>query len=227
MARPGAAPNARGNIKQQVASLKREGILEVATRLFVRHGYHGCSMDAIANAIGVTKPFIYYQFRDKAEILAAICRFGAERTLSAIGEAEALAGGNEQRLNFFCVRLAEIVIRHGQYLMVYMRELGNLSEQHRHALVQMRDEIDQRVSRLIAAGAAAGEFEVREPLIAARAITGMLSYIYMWHRDSDPIPDEELGRTMAEIAMRTLFAPARQARPAKTRTAAPGPAHRR
>jgi AcrR family transcriptional regulator len=219
MTRSSAAPNARGNIKQQLASLKRDGILEVATKLFVKHGYHGCSMDAIAAAIGVTKPFIYYQFRDKAEILAAICRSGAELTLSAIGEAEKLAGSNEERLNFFCTRLAEIVIRHDQFLMVYMRELGNLSEQHRHALVRMRDEIDHRVSRLIAAGAAAGEFEVKEPLIAARAITGMLSYIYMWHRESDPIPDNELGKTMAEIAMRTLFAPARKTGKTKSRTA--------
>ena len=219
MTRSGAAPKTRGNIKQQVTSLKREGILEVATRLFVKHGYHGCSMDAIAGAIGVTKPFIYYQFRDKAEILAAICRSGAELTLSAIGEAERLTGTNEERLTFFCMRLAEIVIRHDQFLMVYMRELGNLSEQHRHALVRMRDEIDRRVSRLIAAGAAAGEFEVKEPLIAARAITGMLSYIYMWHRESDPILDDELGKTMAEIAMRTLFAPARNSRRTKPQTA--------
>jgi len=32
----------------------------------------------------VTKPFVYYQFRDKREILAAISGYGAELSLSAI-----------------------------------------------------------------------------------------------------------------------------------------------
>src|ERR1700756_1006817 len=138
-----AAAAAPGGIKQQVASLKREGILDAAVPLFVKHGYHGCSMDAIAGALGVTKPFIYYQFRDKAEILAAICRAGADLTVSAVDEAERLDGGNTERLRYFCNRLAEIVIRHGQYLAVYMREQGNLSEEHRHGLALLRDEIDR------------------------------------------------------------------------------------
>ena len=214
------ASSATGGIKHQVASLKREGILDAATGLFVKRGYHGCSMDAIAGALGVTKPFIYYQFRDKAEILAAICRTGAELTLSAAEEAGRLRGSSADRLRYFCNRLAAIVLSHGQYLAVYMREMGNLSEEHRHGLALLRDDIDRRVSRLIATGAQAGEFAVDDPLLAARAITGMLSYIYMWHRESDPTPNEELGRRMAEIAMRTLSAPVRSKSTAKRRRTA-------
>ena len=210
MPRTRAARQPAPGIKEQLASLKRDSVLEAATGLFVRHGYHGCSIDAIAEAIGVTKPFIYYQFRDKAEILAAICRKGAELTLSAVAEAEALAGTLESKLNHFCTRLAEIVISHQRFLMVYMREVTNLSDEHRHAIVRIRDEIDRRVAKLITAGVQTGEFVVPDALIASRAITGMLSYIYMWHRDADVMPDEELGRTMASIAMRTLFPSARE-----------------
>lgn len=211
MARPRASNKAAPeSIKAQLVTLKRDGILDAATALFAKRGYHGCSMDAIAEALGVTKPFIYYQFRDKAEILAAVCRKGADLTLSAVGEAEGLPGSFEARLHFFCERLAEIVIAHRHYLMVYMREMGNLSDEHRHATARLRDEIDRRISNLIAAGVKAGEFDVPEPLVAARAVTGMLSFIYMWHRDIDVMPDEQLGKTMALIAMRTLHRPARE-----------------
>lgn len=198
-------------IKAQLATLKRDSILDAATELFARRGYHGCSMEAIAEAIGVTKPFIYYQFRDKAEVLAAVCRRGADLTLSAVGEAEALKGSHEVRLHYFCKRLADIVIERRSYLMVYMRELSNLTDEHRHTIARLRDEIDRRLAVVIAAGVKAGEFDVREPLIAARAVTGMLSFIYMWHRDIDVLPDEQLGETMAEIAMRTLYRPVREA----------------
>lgn len=205
------------SIKTQLATLKRDAILDAATALFARRGYHGCSMDAIAEALGVTKPFIYYQFRDKAEILAAVCRKGADLTLSAVGEAESLKASHEARLSYFCERLADIVIAHRNYLMVYMREMGNLTDEHRHTIAHIRDEIDHRLAILIAAGVKAGEFDVPEPLIAARAVTGMLSFIYMWHRDIDVMPDEQLGRTMAAIAMRTLYRPAREAAAAAPR----------
>lgn len=210
----GSAPE---SLKAQLVTLKRDGILDAATALFARRGYHGCSMDAIAEALGVTKPFIYYQFRDKAEILAAICRKGADLTLSAVGEAEALTGSHEARLHYFCERLAQIVIAHRGYLMVYMREMGNLADEHRHAIARIRDEIDRRIANVIAAGVKAGEFEVPEPLIAARAITGMLSYIYMWHRDIEAMPDEQLGKAMAAIAMRTLHPSTREAGAARQR----------
>jgi AcrR family transcriptional regulator len=192
-------------LRDQLVSMKRDGIIEAATRLILERGYHGCSMDALAEALGVTKPFIYYQFRDKAEILGAICRTGADLTLEAVVACEAIDTDTEARLRWFCLRLATIVVTHGHFLAVYMRELTNLSEDYRHAIVRTRDEIDRRLARLIAAGAKEGRFEVVDPLISARAITGMLSYIYMWHRDADVMPDEALCRTMADIAMRTLF----------------------
>jgi AcrR family transcriptional regulator len=199
-------PRRKDGLRDQLVSMKRDSILEAATRLMLDRGYHGCSMDALAEALGVTKPFIYYQFRDKAEILGAICRSGADLTLAAVSDCEALDVGHDARLRWFCLRLATIVVTHGQFLAVYMRELTNLSEDYRHAIVRTRDEIDRRLSLLIKAGVRDGVFSVVDPLISARAITGMLSYIYMWHRDVDVMPDEELCRTMADIAMRTLFA---------------------
>jgi AcrR family transcriptional regulator len=193
-------------VKAQLVTMKRESILDAATRLILKRGYHGCSMDALAEALGVTKPFIYYQFRDKAEILAAICRAGADLTLSAVGEAEKVNDDHEQRLRGFCQRLAQIVITHGHFLAVYTRELTNLPDEHRHAIVRLRSEIDRRVAKMIAAGVADGSFDVVDTLIAARAITGMLSYMYVWHREDDVMPDQELCRAMADIALRTLFA---------------------
>ena len=54
-------------------------------------------MDQIAAAISVTKPFVYYQFRDKREILATISGYGAELSLSAI-EDRAARGSTTARM---------------------------------------------------------------------------------------------------------------------------------
>lgn len=63
-ARP--APPARG--------AARERILEVASELFRARGYADVSMQEIADAVGVTKAAMYYHFRSKEELFAAVAR---------------------------------------------------------------------------------------------------------------------------------------------------------
>src|ERR1700729_3624099 len=126
--RSGSASASSRSVKAELVALKKERILEAATQLFLRNGYHGCTMDQIAAAIGVTKPFVYYQFRDKREILAAISGYGAELWLSPIEDAELREGSTTEKMRWFCRLLTEIVIHHGQYLAVSLRGATNLHE---------------------------------------------------------------------------------------------------
>ena len=48
------------------AQARRLQILQVATRLFARHGYLGTTTQAIASAAGVSEPIIYRHFENKA-----------------------------------------------------------------------------------------------------------------------------------------------------------------
>ena len=50
----------------------RERILDEARRLFLTHGYAETSMQEIADAVGMTKPALYYHFRDKQDLLLAV-----------------------------------------------------------------------------------------------------------------------------------------------------------
>jgi TetR/AcrR family transcriptional regulator, mexJK operon transcriptional repressor len=49
---------------------KRQAILEAAKNLFLRHGYDGSSMDAIAAEAGVSKLTVYSHFTDKETLFS-------------------------------------------------------------------------------------------------------------------------------------------------------------
>lgn len=55
-----------------VATSGRERVLREARRLFLEHGYAEVSMQQIADAVGMTKAAIYYHFRDKDDLFAAV-----------------------------------------------------------------------------------------------------------------------------------------------------------
>lgn len=196
----------QGELKAQVASFKRDQIVAAAVELFLVYGYHGTSIDSIAEALGVSKPFIYYHFKSKADILSAISHHGAQLTLSAVAQAEQHAGSPRDRMARFCQRLTAIVIESGRYLAVYSSETNNLPASDRKAILRMRDEIDRRISVLVRDGVEAGDFTVDDPLIATRAITGMISFMWTWAHRLEPEAERRLVDQMSRIAMRTLEA---------------------
>lgn len=51
--------------------IKRAAILDAAQTLFLRHGYEGCSMDAIAQEAQVSKLTVYNHFTDKETLFCA------------------------------------------------------------------------------------------------------------------------------------------------------------
>jgi AcrR family transcriptional regulator len=67
-------------------------LLDVATTLFMERGFDSTSIDAVAEAAGVSKPTVYARYRDKRDLFAAVLR-GRIRDwlapLSAAAEAQA------------------------------------------------------------------------------------------------------------------------------------------
>jgi len=203
-----ADERARGGVKAQVISLKRERIMEAATKLFAAQGFHGTSVDAIAAALGVTKPFVYYHFKDKAQILTAICRRGAELTLGAIKAAETSPGTAAERLAFFCRSMAEIVIDHSHFLAVYNREIQTLSDSDRRSIARIRTEIDRRVVALLEEGRSSGEFDVIDLAVTAVSITMMLSNLWIWYRENRTGARPHVIETVTQLSLRMVGAKA-------------------
>lgn len=61
----------------------RQGILQAAYRLFRRRGFFRVGVDEIAAATGITKRTLYYHFKSKDALLAAVLASQHERTFAA------------------------------------------------------------------------------------------------------------------------------------------------
>ncbi len=60
---------------------RRPLVLDAAHDLFLRNGFEGTSMDAIAAAAGVSKPVVYDCFASKDELFTAMLDREEERVL--------------------------------------------------------------------------------------------------------------------------------------------------
>jgi AcrR family transcriptional regulator len=188
-------------LRDEVFELKRQRILDVASALFFELGYKGTSMDAIAERMQVTKPFVYYHFDNKAEILAAVC---GRTTAFVAGLAEQQAskvGPVQERLVDLVRELSRRVIEGRVYLAVYFREEIHLPTAAARELASDRRRFDRALSKLLQEGVDAGAFRVSTVAVAAQAITGMTTWIFNWYREKGALTPEQVAQEMSELAL--------------------------
>ena len=69
------------------APARREQLLEVALEVFARQGFHGTSMNDVADAAGVTKPVLYQHFDSKRELYLALLEDVGNQLITRIAKA--------------------------------------------------------------------------------------------------------------------------------------------
>jgi len=80
------------------APRRRRQLLEVATDVFGESGYHQASMDAVAEAAGVTKPVLYQHFASKRELYLELLDDVGTRLIDAVVAATRAAGEPHQQV---------------------------------------------------------------------------------------------------------------------------------
>ncbi len=74
----------------------------------------------------------------------------------------------------------------------------------RRAILTLRDELDRRIGVPAHDGVRSGQFTVGDPLVATRAITGMISFMWSWAHHLDSKGSADLAKQITRIAMRRL-----------------------
>lgn len=169
-------------LRAEVQEFKRRRILEEARELFFAQGYESTTLDAIAESLNVTKPFLYSYFRNKSEILNAICEIGITESIAAQSEVLGMPLAPPEKLRLIVERVTNVVIRDQKYVVVYNREEKNLEAAEQKHLLELRKEFDVRLAKLLEEGNATGDFDVPNPRMLAVSISGMLTWVATWYR---------------------------------------------
>ena len=198
-------------MREEIQAYKRERILQEAVVLFYANGFTAATLDDIAAALGVTKPFIYTHFRSKTDLLAALCTPTIELSLAAVADAAKGPGTPTKRLRRAVIDFTKVVLQRQANIAIFFREEKHLAPAVLAEITALRKRFDRTLSKLLTEGVAAGEFVMVDVNLAALAIGGMISWAYTWHRPNGRLPLDELCARMAELALQMAGVQTRQA----------------
>jgi AcrR family transcriptional regulator len=193
-------------MREEILAYKRERILEEAVKLFYQRGFTGTTLDDIAAELGVTKPFIYTHFRSKTDLLAALCTPTIELSLDAVAGAAEGPGSPTERLYRAIVDFTQVVLSRQANIAIYFREEKNLAPDALAQINTLRKKFDRVLSKLLAEGVEAGEFDIKDVSLTALAIGGMISWAYTWHRPEGRLALDDMCERMADLALQMVGA---------------------
>ena len=174
-----------------------------AMALFEKNGFRRTSMNEVAEACGVTKPTLYYYFRNKSHLLEILYEDITKEFFSQVGELSEAKGSAAQRLHQLITLQVTYNIAHRSFLSIFWRERHELDMAARKSLAGMERGFEKMVEAIINDGKADGTLNECDTQTVTYSILGLLSTVHRWSVYVDRKPDE-IANEMANLVLRGL-----------------------
>lgn len=184
-----------------------EAILREAAGCFNRNGYHGTTIEDIANRLNVTKAALYHYVANKEEILYTCHRLALDIGMEALQLAQGSKTKADEKLKIVLRHYIEGVTNTLRGAVVLLEE-GNLTPRHYREVVKQRDTFEHGVRMLVRDGIAEGIFGKRDPKIVVFAMLGAANWIFKWYSPEGNLSSEDIAKAFAEYLVDGLRFPA-------------------
>ncbi|MFD1712575.1 TetR/AcrR family transcriptional regulator [Ottowia sp. GY511] len=200
------AASASGRQKAATAGTdaKRERILATAERLFHEQGYAQTTMEQIVSALGVTKPYVYYYFRNKQEIFETLSWAPAVDCFTSMDFAADDARPAHEKVMDGLERLIRATISHHPAAFFFYREPQVYRPEYRAAQKKVADHFYEQLCALLEQGRREGHFDFDETRVTAQAACSLPGFLYHWYRPDGRLSPEEMVAELTGLAGRVL-----------------------
>jgi len=175
-------------------------MLQAAGQAFARSGFHGASMDAIAEAAGISKPMLYNYFGSKQGLYAAYIERSGGALLTSMRQAASRRAPAAQRLRAGILALLTYAEEHRAGWTILHRDTlaqgGLLAEE----LSELRERVTQMLATLF------------EDEAFAHAFAGAGESLTSWWLEHPERPKEQIADILMDIAQSAPATPARRRR---------------
>lgn len=153
---------------------RREVILDVASKHFSKAGFSSASLEEIASEVGITKPAIYYHFKDKSALYEAVLLKHLEPLAKRVEEAVSLKTDVEDKLVAYIEAFGEFLKERSCLAAVLTHEFADNGENLPESAAVQLAKMLGIVTSIINEGVDNGVFKTENPMIIQMMIVSSL-----------------------------------------------------
>lgn len=211
--------------KRVPRAVREQQMLDAAAAVFSRQGYHAATVDAIADAVGISKPMVYLYFGSKEELFVAVVQREATRLTEMIGAAAAIGLTPYEQLRRGLEAFLTFVAQRRDGWSVLYRRARAQGEPFASSINAIRARSVEVVAALLerAIAESGAELPPKQDLIAiGHSVVGGCEALADWMLEEEQIDPRATARRAIDLAwlgLSGLFQiPADEARSPEPRT---------
>ncbi|RJX36317.1 MAG: TetR/AcrR family transcriptional regulator [Desulfarculus sp.] len=164
-------------------SLRKQQVIDAATRVFHQKGYHSATLEDVAAELGLSKAALYHYVSSKEDLLSHIYLQALEAFFASAYEIGRLDLAPPAKLRrFIRHHIQQVIIDNLAMFAVFFAEENQLPEADRRQIRREKAKYTQVVEGILAQGMAQGHFRPSDPRLTAFALIGMCNWVYKWYR---------------------------------------------
>jgi len=172
-----------------------EKILRVSADLISQKGYHGVSLQQIANKTRLHKSSLFHYFKNKEELILRILEASVD---DASGNLKKIVVNNElspkERLRKAIEEhLTSLLTEHRANATIYLNELRGLSRKNQKEYLTKRKRYQKDFEKIIEGMEREGYFSGLDPKIVTAGILGMLNWTARWYKKTGRLTIKEIS----------------------------------
>jgi AcrR family transcriptional regulator len=204
-----AAPNSGGAARAKGTQRRAdrfEEIVDASASIFRRKGYNATSLQEIADEVGLLKGSLYYYIETKEDLLAAVLERVHEAIAGQNNDWRAFEDDPLGALRSFVEGHLRLTLDNLTYAEVYFREHKSLGPERMEQIIAARDSYESDFRSLVRQANEAGLLRPGvTPAFAARAVFGIVNWVYYWYRPHGPLGVNEVVTELSDYAMASLI----------------------
>ena len=176
-------------------SAKRKSVILAAAQAFRRQGYHNTNMAAIADALDLTRPALYYYVKNKEEILfeSHLIAYDAMDDILARPR-----GANQSGLDQLYDVFYAFVLLLTESGVSLLTDVGSLTGAWKSDVLKRRALIEDQVAKLVKRGQKDGSIRQSDPRMMVFFFMGALNWLNAWYDASGNMSGPEIAESFAQ-----------------------------
>lgn len=197
----GQAPEeGRAGLRRRL--VERE-ILERAAELFAERGFAGTTVQDIADALGMSRPALYYYVKSKDVILQQLVENLSINDAKVLEKIYARRDGDpEQKLREMALQLATNAGSNPHQTQILSQSKHHLPEPIAQLNLEAERSITRKLMGVLEQGIRKGQFREVDPRTAALGIIGMCLWTAWWVEDT---PLDQVTEQISDQAVRSVL----------------------
>jgi len=185
--------------------MTREDILEAAAQVFRQKGFHGASMNDIAEAVNLQKASLYHHVSSKQEILVDILDQALQLLLERISAITTQNISADKKLQLMIREYLQILVDNIDLASVLLFEHRALERRQLSRHIPNRDKFESLWRDAIAEGVKAKVFQCDDPALTARALLGQLNWTITWFDPNGQKTIEQVADNYSKMLLNGLL----------------------